>query len=172
MCLRPNFMYTGPRLWNLCEGLFKLYTTLPPLALALALAVTWVSVCRMPIVDEKAPRECDFDAMLTELKGTDQNTACVFNCQVDICIGIRHYLRDVPQPSCVQMGKGRTTTGMIVACLVRDVLGGAMPSHKPMMADKTELPDEEEFLEEQHRWAGATDRGRYLDIFSNLSFTS
>ena len=38
----------------------------------------------MPIVDEKAPRECDFDAMLTELKGTDQNTACVFNCQVDI----------------------------------------------------------------------------------------
>ena len=77
-------MYTGPRLWNLCEGLFKLYTTLPPLALALALAVTWVSVCRMPIVDEKAPRECDFDAMLTELKGTDQNTACVFNCQVDI----------------------------------------------------------------------------------------
>ena len=77
-----------------------------------------------------------------------------------------------PTLSCVQMGKGRTTTGMIVACLVRDVLGGAVPSHKPMMADKTELPDEEEFLEEQHRWAGATDRGRYLDIFSNLSFTS
>ena len=50
------------------------------------------------------------------------------------------------------MGKGRTTTGMIVACLVRDVLGGAVPSHKPMVADKNELPDEEEFLEEQHRW--------------------
>ena len=100
MCLRPNFMYTGPRLWNLCEGLFKLYTTLPPLALALALAVTWVSVCRMPIVDEKAPRECDFDAMLTELKGTDQNTACVFNCQVDISPHlIRHYLRNALLPS-------------------------------------------------------------------------
>ena len=67
---------------KLRDGSFKLYTTLPPLALALA--VTGVSVCRMPIVDEKAPRECDFDAMLTELKGTDQNTACVFNCQVDI----------------------------------------------------------------------------------------
>ena len=26
-------MYTDSRLWNLCEGLFKLYTTLPPLAL-------------------------------------------------------------------------------------------------------------------------------------------
>ena len=37
---------------------------------------------RMPIVDEKAPRECDFDAMVDELKGLDANTACVFNCQV------------------------------------------------------------------------------------------
>ena len=36
----------------------------------------------MPIVDEKAPRECDFDAMVEELKGVDSNTACVFNCQV------------------------------------------------------------------------------------------
>ena len=121
----------------------------------------------MPIVDEKAPRECDFDAMLTELKGTDQNTACVFNCQVDISPHlIRHYLRDVPQPSCVQMGKGRTTTGMIVACLVRDVLGGAVPSHKPMMADKNELPDEEEFLEEQHRWGEQISRYfQYLIIY-------
>ena len=57
------------------------------------------------------------------------------------------------------MGKGRTTTGMIVACLVRDVLGGAVPSHKPMVADKNELPDEEEFLEEQHRWGQQTGRG-------------
>jgi len=86
---------------------------------------------RMPIVDEKAPRECDFDAMLTELKGADANTACVFNCQ---------------------MGKGRTTTGMIVACLIRDVLGSNMPSYPPMQADKNELPDEEEFLDEQHRF--------------------
>ena len=65
-------------------------------------------VIRMPIVDEKAPRECDFDAMLSELKGADTNTACVFNCQ---------------------MGKGRTTTGMIVACLIRDVLSSKRPSY-------------------------------------------
>merc|ERR1712025_28138 len=86
---------------------------------------------RMPIVDEKAPRECDFDAMVNALKDTAQDTACVFNCQ---------------------MGKGRTTTGMIVACLVRDVLSGEMPSHQPLQADKQELPDEEEFLEEQHKF--------------------
>ena len=41
-----------------------------------------LNYARMPIVDEKAPRECDFDAMLNVLRETDQNTACVFNCQV------------------------------------------------------------------------------------------
>ena len=50
------------------------------------------------------------------------------------------------------MGKGRTTTGMIVACLVKDVLSGNIPDHPPMMADKNELPDEEEYLEEQHKF--------------------
>ena len=69
---------------------------------------------RMPIVDEKAPRECDFDAMLNELRGTDENTACVFNCQ---------------------MGKGRTTTGMIVACLIRDVLSSDVPSYPLLQVD-------------------------------------
>ena len=38
----------------------------------------------MPIVVEKAPLECDSDAMVEELKGVDANTACVFNCQVCI----------------------------------------------------------------------------------------
>ena len=77
--------------------------------------MTTLFTLRMPIVDEKAPRECDFDAMLSELKGTDANTACVFNCQ---------------------MGKGRTTTGMIVACLVRDVLSANVPSYPPMQVRK------------------------------------
>ena len=88
------------------------------------------SMFRMPIVDEKAPRECDFDNMLSSLRDVGPDTACVFNCQ---------------------MGKGRTTTGMIVACLVRDVLAGDLPTYRPLQADKQELPDEEEFLEEQHK---------------------
>ena len=41
-------------------------------------------VYRMPIVDEKAPRECDFDNMLTSLRGVGSDTACVFNCQVSL----------------------------------------------------------------------------------------
>merc|ERR1719445_1736472 len=87
---------------------------------------------RMPIVDEKAPRECDFDAMVDELKGLDANTACVFNCQ---------------------MGKGRTTTGMIVACLIKDLVQSGEVKNFPFLkADKNELPDEEEFLEEEHKF--------------------
>ena len=53
---------------------------------------------RLPIVDEKAPQEADLDAILDVLREQGPNTACVFNCQ---------------------MGKGRTTTGMILACLVK-----------------------------------------------------
>ena len=55
---------------------------------------------RMPIVDEKAPRECDFDNMLSSLRDVGPDTACVFNCQ---------------------MGKGRTTLGMVAACLVKEI---------------------------------------------------
>jgi len=91
-----------------------------------------LNYARMPIVDEKAPRECDFDALVTELRDVDANTACVFNCQ---------------------MGKGRTTTGMIVACLIRDIVqAGEIKDYPMLKADKNELPDEEEFLEEEHKF--------------------
>ena len=36
----------------------------------------------MPIVDEKAPKDTDFDAMLTTMLETTPETACIFNCQV------------------------------------------------------------------------------------------
>ena len=37
---------------------------------------------RLPIVDEKAPKDTDFDAMLTTMRETTPETACIFNCQV------------------------------------------------------------------------------------------
>ena len=37
---------------------------------------------RLPIVDEKAPSEADFDTILDVLKVEGPDTACVFNCQV------------------------------------------------------------------------------------------
>lgn len=59
---------------------------------------------RAPIVDEKAPSEGDFDVITAALVDEPNDTACIFNCQ---------------------MGKGRTTTGMIIACLVKRFLYGA-----------------------------------------------
>lgn len=56
---------------------------------------------RLPIVDEKAPKEGDFDLLVEKLKIEPKDTACFFNCQ---------------------MGKGRTTTGMIIACLIKNIL--------------------------------------------------
>ena len=37
---------------------------------------------RLPIVDEKAPQDVDFDAALTAMRQTDPDSACIFNCQV------------------------------------------------------------------------------------------
>lgn len=92
-----------------------------------------LSYARMPIVDEKAPCESAFDDMVAELRDISPDTACVFNCQ---------------------MGKGRTTTGMIVATLMKDlVYGQAKDKVFPVLAvDRNEIPDDEEALEEEHRF--------------------
>ena len=37
---------------------------------------------RLPIVDEKAPKERDFDTIVEALRNEGPETACVFNCQV------------------------------------------------------------------------------------------
>eukprot|EP00301_Raphidiophrys_heterophryoidea_P016232 c2578_g1_i1.p1 GENE.c2578_g1_i1~~c2578_g1_i1.p1 ORF type:complete len:412 (-),score=65.73 c2578_g1_i1:161-1279(-) len=57
---------------------------------------------RFPIVDERAPSFSDLDGMVKVISGEPPGCACLFNCQ---------------------MGKGRTTCGMIVACLVHQALG-------------------------------------------------
>jgi len=56
---------------------------------------------RLPIVDEKAPNLKDFDLLVQALRQEPGETGCIFNCQ---------------------MGKGRTTTGMIIGCLIKRVM--------------------------------------------------
>eukprot|EP00164_Ancoracysta_twista_P007021 GFYU01009889.1.p1 GENE.GFYU01009889.1~~GFYU01009889.1.p1 ORF type:complete len:470 (-),score=108.31 GFYU01009889.1:116-1525(-) len=56
---------------------------------------------RLPIVDEKAPSTADFDKLTRIVKTAKEDRSFVFNCQ---------------------MGKGRTTTGMVCACLVKCAL--------------------------------------------------
>ncbi|MBA0680139.1 hypothetical protein Goari_011854, partial [Gossypium aridum] len=52
---------------------------------------------RVPITDEKSPKEMDFDILVNKLSQADIRTEVIFNCQ---------------------MGRGRTTTGMVIATLV------------------------------------------------------
>ncbi|CAH9140358.1 unnamed protein product [Cuscuta epithymum] len=52
---------------------------------------------RVPITDEKPPKELDFDILVNKVSEADIETEIVFNCQ---------------------MGRGRTTTGMVIATLV------------------------------------------------------
>ncbi|KAL5194414.1 Paladin [Glycine soja] len=51
---------------------------------------------RVPITDEKSPKERDFDILVRKISQADVNTEIIFNCQ---------------------MGRGRTTTGMVIATL-------------------------------------------------------
>ncbi|PNY08418.1 paladin-like protein [Trifolium pratense] len=52
---------------------------------------------RVPVTDEKSPKEQDFDILVHKISQADVNTEIIFNCQ---------------------MGRGRTTTGMVIATLI------------------------------------------------------
>eukprot|EP00301_Raphidiophrys_heterophryoidea_P007460 c12888_g1_i4.p1 GENE.c12888_g1_i4~~c12888_g1_i4.p1 ORF type:complete len:770 (-),score=192.16 c12888_g1_i4:90-2399(-) len=57
---------------------------------------------RIPIADEKAPAVRDFDGMVQVMVGQPASSSYLLNCK---------------------MGKGRTTCGTVVACLVHQALG-------------------------------------------------
>lgn len=61
---------------------------------------------RVPITDEKAPKDSDFELLIRRLWNVPLDAAMVFNCQ---------------------MGRGRTTTGMVIATLVTLRRLGAFP---------------------------------------------
>ncbi|XP_047316660.1 paladin-like isoform X2 [Impatiens glandulifera] len=57
-----------------------------------------IKYARMPITDGKAPKSSDFDKLALNISSASKDTAFVFNCQ---------------------MGIGRTTTGTVIACLLK-----------------------------------------------------
>ncbi|KAK8954830.1 hypothetical protein KSP39_PZI001610 [Platanthera zijinensis] len=57
-----------------------------------------IKYARVPITDGKAPQSSDFDAIAANVASSSKSTAFVFNCQ---------------------MGRGRTTTGTVIACLLK-----------------------------------------------------
>ena len=56
-----------------------------------------IEYLRVPITDEKAPKGDDFEALINRCWSPPKDSAIVFNCQ---------------------MGRGRTTTGMVIGCLL------------------------------------------------------
>ncbi|TPX51665.1 hypothetical protein SeMB42_g01840 [Synchytrium endobioticum] len=61
-----------------------------------------VNYLRIPITDEQAPITNVFDEMVDRLLAVKGNTDAIFNCQ---------------------MGRGRTTTGIVIACLMEMICG-------------------------------------------------
>ncbi|XP_024981038.1 paladin isoform X1 [Cynara cardunculus var. scolymus] len=57
-----------------------------------------IKYARVPITDGKAPKSSDFDTLALNISSASKDTAFVFNCQ---------------------MGRGRTTTGTVIACLLK-----------------------------------------------------
>jgi hypothetical protein len=60
---------------------------------------------RIPIADEAAPEEKDFDQLISAIRSAPPDSAFVFNCQ---------------------MGRGRTTTGMVCACIMMRASSGKL----------------------------------------------
>ncbi|KAF1002509.1 uncharacterized protein LOC141701120 [Apium graveolens] len=69
-----------------------------------------VKYARVPITDGKAPRSSDFDTLAMNIASACKNTAFVFNCQ---------------------MGCGRTTTGTVIACLLKLRIDYGRPIRMP-----------------------------------------
>ncbi|XP_065859945.1 uncharacterized protein [Euphorbia lathyris] len=57
-----------------------------------------IQYARVPITDGKAPKSSDFDTLAVNIASASKDAAFVFNCQ---------------------MGRGRTTTGTVIACLLK-----------------------------------------------------
>lgn len=71
---------------------------------------------RVPLTDGTAPKEVAFDTFYQHVKHAAPHDPVIFNCQ---------------------MGAGRTTTGMVIACLIRMYTIGK--SHPSVMSSL--LPD-------------------------------
>ncbi|XP_073150432.1 uncharacterized protein [Henckelia pumila] len=65
-----------------------------------------VKYARVPITDGKAPKSSDFDTLTRNILSASNDTAFVFNCQ---------------------MGIGRTTTGTVIACLLKLRISNGRP---------------------------------------------
>ena len=88
-----------------------------------------VDYCRLPITDEQAPQEEDFNVLVRRMIGTSLSQHLIFNCQ---------------------MGRGRTTTGMIVAVMWRSLLQNSIKISAPIVPMPTSF-DEVDLLRGEYQ---------------------
>jgi protein tyrosine/serine phosphatase len=88
---------------------------------------------RLPVSDERAPEKQDFDELVRALKKESPDTPLVFNCHA---------------------GKGRTTTAMVLAEMIRDARKGAKPrkSILRMLTFRNDIKEQEERVEKARRF--------------------
>ncbi|KAH1107088.1 hypothetical protein J1N35_010856 [Gossypium stocksii] len=79
-----------------------------------------IKYARVPITDGKAPKSSDFDTLAANIASASKDTAFIFNCQ---------------------MGRGRTTTGAVIACLVKLRISYGRPIKVLLDEVKHEHPD-------------------------------
>lgn len=70
-----------------------------------------VDYLRLPITDEQAPIPNVFDQLVERLLGMKSNMDCIFNCQ---------------------MGRGRTTTCIVITCLMHMIVGNGLLVQDPL----------------------------------------
>lgn len=76
-----------------------------------------IKYARVPITDGKAPKSSDFDTVAFNVAAACKDAALVFNCQ---------------------MGRGRTTTGTVIACLLRLRINHGRPIGMPAIQNNHE----------------------------------
>uniref|UniRef100_A0ACD5X255 Uncharacterized protein n=1 Tax=Avena sativa TaxID=4498 RepID=A0ACD5X255_AVESA len=76
-----------------------------------------IKYARVPITDGKAPKSSDFDTVAMNVATACEDSALVFNCQ---------------------MGRGRTTTGTVIACLLRLRIDHGRPIGMPAIRNNHE----------------------------------
>ncbi|TVU46304.1 hypothetical protein EJB05_05830 [Eragrostis curvula] len=80
-----------------------------------------IKYARVPITDGKAPKSSDFDTIALNVAAASVDTAFVFNCQ---------------------MGRGRTTTGTVIACLLKLRIDHGRPIRIPACQNSQEDDDD------------------------------
>lgn len=115
-----------------------------------------ISYARVPITDEQAPIPMVFDVLLRRVLDRGYDSDMVFNCQ---------------------MGRGRTTTGLAIACLAEMIVGNmalvggdrerGLPGTKPGVRPLPRSPTTQEDLVDRY-----SARGEYQLILSLLPVLS